>query len=177
MIKSIKRMVGVSLLEVLISIIVLSIGLLGVAGMQYQGSDSTSSAYLRSQATLIANEIAERMHANYLAVDSNDYRNINIWNLQGYIDDTDLVAYCDTQELSTASDCGISDMASFDIYKMAVAIQGLLPSGSLSINCDDLDTSDGDLCTDGSNHIINVSWLDKDNGKAVASNVEIKVTP
>ena len=171
------RMAGVSLLEVLVSIVVLSIGLLGVAGMQYQGSDSTSSAYLRSQATLIANETAERMHANHLAADTNDYRDINIINLKDYTDNTVLNAYCDSQASVTASSCSISEMALFDIYQMVEAIQSLLPSGSLSIRCDDIDTLDVDVCTDGSDHYINVSWSDKGNGKAIASNVEIKVTP
>ncbi len=55
---------GFSLLEVLIAVVVLSIGLLGLAGLQANGLRGNYSAYLRSQATFYANDIIDRMRAN-----------------------------------------------------------------------------------------------------------------
>lgn len=55
---------GVGLLEVVISIAVLSIGLLGVAHMQGVGAVSIEHSYQRSQATVLAYDIADRIRAN-----------------------------------------------------------------------------------------------------------------
>lgn len=58
------RQRGVSLLEVLITVVVLSIGLLGLAALQANATKFNHSAYLRSQATNMAHEMIERMRAN-----------------------------------------------------------------------------------------------------------------
>jgi len=55
---------GFSMLEVLISLLVLSIGLLGLASLQVAGLQNNHSAYLRSQATLLSYEIVDSMRAN-----------------------------------------------------------------------------------------------------------------
>jgi type IV pilus assembly protein PilV len=55
---------GFSLLEVLITLLVLSIGLLGVAAMQAFSLKANQSANFRTQATALANMMAERMRAH-----------------------------------------------------------------------------------------------------------------
>ncbi len=55
---------GFSLVEVLVSLLILAIGLLGLAGVQTRGVTSNYSALQRSQATLYAYDIVERMRAN-----------------------------------------------------------------------------------------------------------------
>jgi type IV pilus assembly protein PilV len=57
-------MQGFSLLEVLISILILSIGLLGLASLQSNGMRFNHTAYLRSQATVLSYDIADAMRAN-----------------------------------------------------------------------------------------------------------------
>lgn len=54
---------GFSLLEVLVSIVILSIALLGLAGMMLSTLKSNHSAYQRSQATWLAYDIIDRMRA------------------------------------------------------------------------------------------------------------------
>lgn len=55
---------GFTLLEVLVAVLVLSIGLLGLAGLQTQGLRNNHSALLRSQATAYAYDAIERMRGN-----------------------------------------------------------------------------------------------------------------
>jgi len=55
---------GVTLLEVLVSIVVLSVGLLGYAGLQTLSLKNNNSAYQRSQATLLTSDIVDRMRAD-----------------------------------------------------------------------------------------------------------------
>jgi type IV pilus assembly protein PilV len=54
---------GVTLLEVLISIVVLSVGLLGYAGLQTVSMKNNTSAFQRSQATMLTYDILDRMRA------------------------------------------------------------------------------------------------------------------
>lgn len=55
---------GTSLLEVLISVIVLALGLLGFAGLQSVSMKNNHNAYMRSQATVLAADGIDRLRAN-----------------------------------------------------------------------------------------------------------------
>jgi type IV pilus assembly protein PilV len=55
---------GFTLVEVLVSLVILAIGLLGIAKLMLFSSHSNDSAYLRSQATALAYEILDDMRAN-----------------------------------------------------------------------------------------------------------------
>jgi type IV pilus assembly protein PilV len=59
-----QRQAGVSLLEVLIAVLVLSVGLLGIAGLQTANLRNTQSAHQRTVAVLLAASMAERIRAN-----------------------------------------------------------------------------------------------------------------
>lgn len=58
------RQSGVSMLEVLVSIVIVSLGLLGYAGLQMVSLKSNNTAYYRSQATLLAYDMIDRMRVN-----------------------------------------------------------------------------------------------------------------
>lgn len=55
---------GMTLVEVLVALLVLSIGLLGIAALQTTGLRATQTAGARTQATLLAYDIIDRMRAN-----------------------------------------------------------------------------------------------------------------
>ncbi|MCB1919948.1 MAG: type IV pilus modification protein PilV [Candidatus Competibacteraceae bacterium] len=55
---------GFTLIEVLVTVVVLAIGLLGLAGLQATALKYNSTAYQRSQAVILAYDIIERMRAN-----------------------------------------------------------------------------------------------------------------
>ncbi len=58
------RQRGVSLIEVLVTILILAIGLLGMAGLQVRLQHSEMEAYQRSQALLLLNDMANRIATN-----------------------------------------------------------------------------------------------------------------
>ncbi len=64
---------GVTLIEVLVALLVLSIGLLGLAGLQTVALQHNQAAYMRSQATNLAHDVADRMRANREAALAGDY--------------------------------------------------------------------------------------------------------
>lgn len=64
-----KRQRGTSLLEVLVSVVILSLGLLGYAGLQSVTVKNSHNAYLRTQATSLAYNVLDRMRANRTNLD------------------------------------------------------------------------------------------------------------
>ncbi|MCG8370459.1 MAG: type IV pilus modification protein PilV, partial [Proteobacteria bacterium] len=55
---------GVSLIEVLVSTVILAVGLVGVAGMQAMAMKNNQGAQMRSQASALAYDLADRMRGN-----------------------------------------------------------------------------------------------------------------
>lgn len=68
---TVSRQRGFTLIEVLIAALVLSVGLLGLAGLQSVSLKLNQGSYLRTQATNLAYEITDAMRAN--PSNSNDY--------------------------------------------------------------------------------------------------------
>ena len=58
------RQNGSSMIEVLVTMIIISLGLLGQAGLMALSSKANNSAFMRSQATLLAYDILERLRLN-----------------------------------------------------------------------------------------------------------------
>jgi type IV pilus assembly protein PilV len=55
---------GTTLVETLVALLVLSIGLLGVAALQVNALQTNQGAHIRSQASVLAYDLADRMRAN-----------------------------------------------------------------------------------------------------------------
>lgn len=68
-----KRQYGVSLVEVMVTIVILSIGLLGLAGLQANGLRASQSAFYRAQAAQFALDMTDRIRANALPATASNY--------------------------------------------------------------------------------------------------------
>ena len=68
-----KNQLGFTLLEVLIALLILSIGLLGLAALQTTGLRSNQMATMRTLATQAAYDISDRMRANPAGMANNQY--------------------------------------------------------------------------------------------------------
>lgn len=64
-----KRAGGFSMIEVLVTLIVVALGLLGLAAMQTQLQTADFEAYQRAQAIVLVNDLLDRMNANRGAAD------------------------------------------------------------------------------------------------------------
>jgi len=67
------RCQGLTLVEILIALLVLSVGLLGLTAMQTTAVKYTTSANQRTQATALAYDLVDRMRINRLAALNDDY--------------------------------------------------------------------------------------------------------
>lgn len=67
---------GIALIEVLVAVLVLAVGLLGMAAMQVQSSQMTNGAEQRTQAILLTADMMDRIRAN--RTNSADYNGISV---------------------------------------------------------------------------------------------------
>jgi len=65
---------GVSMIEILVSIVIICFGLLGVAGLLTTGIKNTQVSQLRTQASFLAYDMADRMRSNRQAALDGQYR-------------------------------------------------------------------------------------------------------
>ena len=106
---------GFTLLEVLIALLVLSIGLLGLAALQTIGLRSNEMASMRTTSTMLTYDISDRMRANPQGIVDSDYV-IGSGAVTGTVTDC------------TSTDCTTAQMATFDLSQWKTAV-AQLPGG------------------------------------------------
>jgi type IV pilus assembly protein PilV len=149
---------GFTLTELLIAVVILSIGLLGVVSFQLQLVRSNQEALHSSIAAYLAAEAADRVRANLPGVDDNEY---------------DLITEAGTDPGCIDSDtgCSASTLAKNDAYEWISTIEDRLPNGQ-GVICKDSTPDDGtgsaDPQCDGKNGVNELSvfavkiWWDDD---------------
>lgn len=132
-----------TLIEVLIAVIVLSIGLLGTAALQVSSLKNNQSAYYLSQATQAAYDIADRIRANRVEA--------SLGVTSTYVTKVPSTAG-QISNCTTPSGCSSSQMAVHDLYEWYHSINTLLPGGT------------GDIDYQQSLFVITVRWDDNRDG-------------
>ena len=160
---------GFSLVEVMIALVVLSIGLLGIAKIQALAYASTGTASVRSLAAIEAGSLASAMRANraYWSVFAPANAGITVVGTTVSSPDATfnglLAATQDCSATGTAP-CSATVQAAFDLQQWALALSQILPNAGATVACENL-TLPVD-CT------VTVTW----NEKAVAINKQGVVT-
>lgn len=68
---------GFTLIEVMVALVVLAVGLLGMASLMVRSQQSNEGAYSRSQASILAYDIVERMRANKVLANPLETRKVS----------------------------------------------------------------------------------------------------
>lgn len=116
------RQSGSSLIEVMVSLFVLAIGLMGILAMQVKSVQFNKSADTYTKAMTLANDIAERIR-------------INPKNVTAYASTTlpeSPPTNCLTNNVSAAA-CSAADLVNWDLYHWNETIKQHLPAGAGSI--------------------------------------------
>jgi type IV pilus assembly protein PilV len=129
------RCAGFTMVEALVALVVLSIGLLGVAGLQLTGLRANSSAASRSQASYLADDIIDRMRANRTEALAGSY-NIALGTAATgtTIPKLDLIAWQ-------------ADLTSLPLGKGSVAVDAVTGIATVSVQWVDSRGGDSNLCT------------------------------
>lgn len=141
------------MMEVVVSLLVLSFGMLGMAGVQGVSLRANQSAYYRTMATTFTGDIVERMIANKDAVDAGGY------------DDATGAA---TGSCFTIVGCTSAQMAAQDVLDWSAMVTAALPGGG-SVTCVDSTPGDGTPAAHacdgtGSIYAIKIWWDDDRDG-------------
>jgi type IV pilus assembly protein PilV len=160
------RLRGFSLVEVLVALVVLGVGLLGIAKLQGASFSNTSIASRRSLAALEADSLAASMHVNRGYWSQPDASGANI-TVQGVSGSTPTVSVASgaapklntavtavaggTTCTSTTTPCTVENMAAYDLGEWAKALQLVLPNYTAKVACG---TGTPISCT------INITWTE-----------------
>lgn len=126
--KTANRIKGFSLIEALITAIILAFGMLGVASLQLSALRATSNANMQTAASDIVRELSDRMRANphyYGDGETSPY-------------EIDAAVACDEAPKSCEDySCSQEEMAAYDLYQVS-CVNGInsLPQGDISIDCE-----------------------------------------
>ena len=132
--RSLPRLRGFSLVEVLIALVIMSVGMLGIAGLYVQSMQAGRTSTLRHNAVTLAGDVADRIRANPRAGVA----------YEGAGDDKDCVA--------EDTDCNEADMAEHDIFLWKNQAGATLPDGDV-----DVEFNDGVFPPE---YTINVNWVE-----------------
>lgn len=139
---------GFTLLEVLVALLVLSVGLLGLAALQTIGMKFNHQSYQRTQAVFQAYDIIDRIRANPRARDS--YQNVP----GGF-------TVTNTNCIAVGTPCTPTELANYDIAVWKRAVEQTLAEGQASVCLGTI--NDSLACSQtGSIHRVAVTWREND---------------
>jgi len=107
---------GFTLLEVMIALVIFSVGLLGLAGLQSRSLQSNTVAQFRTLAVIEAYDMADRIRANPVGVADGRYDNLD--NPAPTAGSDCLTVACTPQQI-----------AELDYFEWITQLQAQLPSG------------------------------------------------
>jgi type IV pilus assembly protein PilV len=141
---------GFTLLEVLIAVVILSVGLLGLAALQATSLKSNHASLTRSQIAILSYDMIDRMRANRPAMLLGDY---------------DLPTATQNANCTSVTGCTPSQMADHDYFEWSTLIARALPAGQGVVCRDDTGddgTSAADHQCDGGTEFVVKLWWDED---------------
>lgn len=165
-----KTQSGFTLLEVLVAIVVLSLGLLGLAGLQAASLSNNQTAYYRGIATQQAYDIADRLRANLAGAGTLhgfSYNNLAAGLPVGNPD-------------CFAATCTPENMAISDHRQWNTANATLLPNGNGTVVCADGPAAAGCAAVPATgNWVFNITvmWTEKGVGGVVTRSFVTSITP
>jgi len=156
------------MIEVLVAVVVLSIGLSGTAALVINNVRTTASAETRTQAIILADQLAESMRANMVAYEAANFTS----------DPAATASICRGGNICTAD-----VQAQYDATAWKAEVARLLPGGQAFI-CTDGTPDDGTpnalACDGNGTNVIKIFWINarfKDEKQVGTTNFRRLVTP
>lgn len=138
---------GFTMLEILITLFLLTMWLLASAGVQSSSLQFNKAAQFRTQAVYLATELAERMQANKTAAVSGGY----VYSGTGATPSTDC----------TVALCSSDDLVAFDLNEWTNRVAATLPNGSATVSAATI--------ANPITYTIVISWTDRRDARTYSS--------
>jgi type IV pilus assembly protein PilV len=129
-----RRAGGFSLIEVLVALIIISVGLLGVARMQALSISNTNAARMRSLAAIEAASLASAMHGNR-AYWATNYPTITVAGTTITSSDGALNSAVNCDATGGTAPCNATQLAASDLSEWVTNYAALFPAGTSTITC------------------------------------------
>ncbi|WP_353571734.1 type IV pilus modification protein PilV [Candidatus Albibeggiatoa sp. nov. BB20] len=133
---------GFSMLEMMIALLILSIGLIGIASLQARGQQFNHSAYVRTQVAFLAYDIMDRMRSNKDNLDNGNADNGGYAFQEGSCPEVSV--NCDKDV------CIATDVVNYDLGNWCKSLASSLPLGKGIISWDNTDSL----------YTITISWTE-----------------
>jgi type IV pilus assembly protein PilV len=159
---------GFTLLEVLVAIVILSIGLLGLAGLQAVSLNNNQIAYYRSIASQQAYDMADRIRANLAGVTAGNYDNLTA------------TIPTDPACINSANGCTtIANSVLTDQFQWLTNTAVVLPGGAGTVRCVQGPASTCVTNTATANRVfdITVTWTEKSQVGTATQNFVTRFAP
>jgi len=127
---------GFTLVEVLVSVVILGIGILGIINLQSRALMDNQDAYLRTQAILLAYDMSDRIRANAEIweedIDLSDFPD-NFAPTYHFCStyDPDADAAVTLASPPATPNCTGLELAAYDAYRWKRDVEGILPDGAV----------------------------------------------
>lgn len=164
-----KRQQGLTLIEVLVTVVISSIGLMGLVALQFQSIQATTDSGNRSQAIWLFNDLVNRIHAN--EANSSDYLTANPYVCGAT--PTVCATYNDGNNTVAAQNCTNAQMAAWDLFEIACGAPKAnntfgnavtyLPGATIQVNCADGSAA----CDNGDALNITLRWKAKSDNESI----------
>jgi len=129
---------GFSLVEVMVALVIVSIGMLGLAKMESLALASADVAGTRTIASIEASSLASMMHADhdYWGSATATTSAVVTW-VSGAVSVTDptLAATGNNCTVAGSASCSVTAMAAYDVQNWGTTLQALLPGYTATIVC------------------------------------------
>lgn len=136
---------GFSMIEILITLVIIATALLGTAGLQLYAMKVGKNSEFRTQAVFLASDLAERMEANKPAAITGAYAASSVTAASAVSD-------CATNA------CNADSLAQYDLSQWETAVVSLLPGASWNVT----PTLTNTPPSVSANYEIQISWTDRD---------------
>ncbi len=161
---------GFSLLEVLIAVVVVSVGFLATARMQIEGMRSSQNAYFVSQANFMLREMTDRMRANNDGVADGFYQNVETSSATDWPTCMTAQTQCSAQQVAQA------DLATWSRHlhppPSAVGFIPLLPSSAAIEAAGRVDFDAGT-----NTYTVSVQWSERMGKEDTVQTLSVQVFP
>lgn len=178
-----RAMLGFNMIETLVAMVILSIGLLGIAGLQIGGVRANQGSYFRSQASAMMMDMVERIHNNVIGANAAAYAGMDFNSATAACGAAPTV--CAQENGNTPGACNAAQMAAYDRYVMTCGMPNgvgtarvdrladLLPSGRIRVQCINNAATPvvvtGTDCQPGFRHRIIIDWQERTQSAAAAT--------